>query len=95
MPPPTSRIRDRWVQDRSEDREARDLREQSGRRDLNHDRGTRDVVDDPGRRELEQLGARLTTARVLSVPTSISGGILTRSHTRKTRRARGKRRSTE
>jgi len=85
MARPTWGIRDRWVQDGAEDREVRDLREQPGRCDLSHDPGTRDLVDDLGRREIERLGSRLAMTGVLPVPASVSGGILTRTSTRKTR----------
>ncbi|MGA7862342.1 MAG: hypothetical protein WCB19_10910 [Thermoplasmata archaeon] len=93
MAPPNARTRDRWLKDLSEDRETRDLQEQSGRKDLTHDRGTRDVVNDLGRRELEQLGVNTTRPRVLPLAISISGGILTAAPRKRTRRARGKRRS--
>ena len=94
MPSPNPRPRDRWVQELAEDREARDLREQPGRRDLNHDRGMRVVVNDLGRRDLEQLGVKPRTALQIPVATSISGGFVAASLRRKSRRARGRRRST-
>jgi hypothetical protein len=80
--------RDRWVQDLSEERHSRDLREQLGRKDLNHDPGSRDVAEDPGRLELEKLGAKLAVPALPKVPTSISGGVLTKPAKRRPRRSR-------
>jgi hypothetical protein len=86
MPRRDPRLRDRWAQDLSEERNARDLLEQSGRKDLSRDRGSRDVAEDPGRLELEKLGAKPTVPAVQKVPTSISGGILTKPAKQRPRR---------